>query len=169
MQSGKLVEQAQKIVTELQRLTILWEELWYIELGHLQSVAIRRLSLCQLEVARIQKAGGLYQECLTRYMIVMNPIIEEIDKIALRTIHATATTPHDKWFQKYYGPKLREAIEGLKNPPELSNLKRLWAKLFGSVSVVVALVDDPNANYYLCPAAVRIQSRGPSHTHSEPL
>ncbi|KAJ3187557.1 Serine/threonine-protein kinase smg1 [Irineochytrium annulatum] len=120
-----------RLISELQRITVLWEEKWFNGISHLQSDAQRRLARINGEIVRINAAAGLspnVKESLKRknYATIMDPVFASLEKLCADTFDAPATSPHEKWFEEKFGQRIRESISSFCHPIALEDLKEYW-------------------------------------------
>lgn len=134
------VVQVKILVKELQRITLLWDELWLATLCQHHSEITKRFEQLELEVQRVQDNIWLVPEdkaklIAEKHRIILRPIIFILENLLAMT-SVPAETPHEKLFQEKFGPCIEEVINKMKNPknpakPQMAAqpLKQLEAKL----------------------------------------
>ncbi|KAI9209426.1 uncharacterized protein BJ171DRAFT_117404 [Polychytrium aggregatum] len=126
-----LVSQVERMVSELQRITVLWEETWLHRLDQMQSDIAKRLQRYENELHRIthnKAASGRSRETALRdaYNIIMNPIFVELDHLGSSTIHAAASTDHERLFQQLYKDEIDRALMLIKAPSDVEKPQEAW-------------------------------------------
>ncbi|KAJ3299777.1 Serine/threonine-protein kinase smg1 [Borealophlyctis nickersoniae] len=130
--SGVLVTEIRRMAEELQKVTVLWEEMWVNKLAHLEMDVGRRMEKLQRESARLEKNASLQADEIMkihqdRYNAVIKPVLGSIEKLYEQTIRAGPSTPHEQWFAHTYGAKIEEAFTTLKRPVDHSKPKEGWS------------------------------------------
>ncbi|KAI8905511.1 hypothetical protein EDD86DRAFT_173900, partial [Gorgonomyces haynaldii] len=106
-------------ILELQRITVLWDELWLHTLEHIQVDAVSRLDRLGQDIARI-KSNKLLTEQESQEIIettsfnTMKPIIFSLERLCERTIKKPATSLVEKEFKNKYEQTILNALEGLE-------------------------------------------------------
>ncbi|KAJ3024134.1 UNVERIFIED_CONTAM: hypothetical protein HDU68_008315 [Siphonaria sp. JEL0065] len=122
------VEHISQLLDEFQRTTVLWEELWFNKLGHLNAEAPKRLHQFSVEASRM-KANANVKSTITlqeKYQILLFPIVSSLEKLFKDTFDVGATTPHEIWFEETYRHRLVSSLLSLKEPADLSAVKKFW-------------------------------------------
>ncbi|RKO94050.1 hypothetical protein BDK51DRAFT_21401, partial [Blyttiomyces helicus] len=134
--SATLVSQVQKMIFELQRATVLWEEMWLNKLTHLQNDVAKRIDRFDADSARIFANGKLSDRerntlAKTGRVSIVAPIVRAIEAMCAMTTRAEPGTPHEKWFHATYKVPIEEALAALAGS---GDLKEAW-KMFKQVCV----------------------------------
>jgi len=132
----RIIEETKMVIKELQRITVLWEELWLNKITSLQFDISKRLHKVNAEFERINDNLNLTPAEQNRIMkethnAQMKPVIISFDR--LLSITSRATTPHEKWFLDNFGSRIRQAYDRLKSPRRWDGVKEGW-DLFRLVS-----------------------------------
>jgi PI-3-kinase-related kinase SMG-1 len=119
--------QVRLLVSELRRITVLWDELWLGCLIQHRADITRRLSQIESEIKQCEENDSLSPELKVqlsreKYRIIMKPIIVMLEHLQSIT-SAPAETSHEKAFQAKYLELINEAVKNLKNPPENKPIK----------------------------------------------
>ncbi|KAI8622690.1 hypothetical protein BC830DRAFT_272313 [Chytriomyces sp. MP71] len=122
-----VVEHVSELLNELQRVTVLWEELWFNKLSALNGEAPKRLNQFASEFNRMETAAAKATLTLReKYDLIMFPVIHSISKLVQETIDRVPATAHETWFREMYHERIHVALHHLKSPKDLSALKGLW-------------------------------------------
>lgn len=105
-QAPETVLQVQILVSELRRITLLWEELWLTSLAQLNSEFARRINQLENEITRLKKNQNLddteKERIVTeKYRIIMKQllfVLEQLYNVSSRT----PETPNETQFQERY-------------------------------------------------------------------
>ncbi|KAI8921224.1 hypothetical protein DFJ77DRAFT_155438 [Powellomyces hirtus] len=129
--SDMLVPQMQRLVKELRRITVFWEETWVHKLSHLQADAMKRLQRIEGEIRRVRCSATLSdteKERLVReyYKTIMKPLVGALESLHESTCSTVGTTAHERWFQNTFGGRINDALKMLKEPEDLSLPKKTW-------------------------------------------
>ena len=132
----KSIEQVQVVVYELQRISLLWDELWLGTLQQYGNEINRRVKKMDDEVQRLSRNDTLTQEEKSRlvkekYNIIFKPVIYVLEKVAAVTCggETQPATPHEKGFANRYGEFLSETLCKLKEPLTPGKPKEVWGLL----------------------------------------
>ncbi|KAM3220199.1 hypothetical protein P3S67_019940 [Capsicum chacoense] len=117
----KLVQDVQLMITELENVTVLWEELWLSTLQDLHADVMRRINLLKEEAARIAENptlshGEKNKINAAKYSAMMAPIVVVLERRFASTSRKPET-PHEFWFHEVYKEQIKSAITTFKNPP----------------------------------------------------
>ncbi len=151
-----LVTQLTNLVSELSRITLLWDDRLSSLLAALQADVSPRLAALRDEACRVDASGVLSSADKARaldskYAAVMGPVIAELEahERAISAISAetsaisaisaetspisaaTSATPHERSFARAHGAALREAIAAFRAPPP--HLDGCWERAFKPV------------------------------------
>ncbi|ORY80157.1 hypothetical protein LY90DRAFT_664604 [Neocallimastix californiae] len=121
IQSGSemLVKEIQKMISELQRVTILWEETLLNKLTQLQNETDKRFARLKKENDRVNVNNQLSKEekdeiIKNNYLSLMKPVIHGIETF-YNEINVEPQNNHEKWFHNNFKKMLEEAINNLKD------------------------------------------------------
>ncbi|KAI8817446.1 uncharacterized protein EV422DRAFT_225192 [Fimicolochytrium jonesii] len=128
---ASLVGQVKKIIRELKRLAVLWEETWLHKLSHVQTDALRRLDRVQEEIKRVRGSLNLSEADKDRlirdyHRTILSPLIGGLETLVAATTPSGESTPHELWFSNTYGHRIRAALESLSDPPDLTDMRKAW-------------------------------------------
>ncbi|CAG8681341.1 36376_t:CDS:2, partial [Racocetra persica] len=128
--NGTLIIEIRRVIEELQRITVLWEELWLNKISGLQLDVNRRFHKFEREFERINDNLNLSSEQRNKIMkesydAIMKPVILSIDRSYNSTI-AAASTHHEKWFCRTFGNRIYEALEAIRSPFSWESYKTGW-------------------------------------------
>ncbi|XP_059314119.1 uncharacterized protein LOC132064955 isoform X2 [Lycium ferocissimum] len=117
----KLVQDVQLMITELENVTVLWEELWLSTLQDLHADVMRRINLLKEEAARIAENptlshGEKNKINAAKYSAMMAPIVVVLERRFASTSRKPET-PHEIWFHDVYKEQIKSAIVTFKTPP----------------------------------------------------
>ncbi|KAI8834162.1 hypothetical protein BJ741DRAFT_610129 [Chytriomyces cf. hyalinus JEL632] len=122
------VDQVAHFLTELCRMTVLWEERWFNLLVNLNSSAPKKLQQFASEFNRCktESAGESSLSAKEKYDIILYPIISPLEKMVESTFSIGAVTPHEASFADRFQESITSAMQVLKSPEDLSSVKSLW-------------------------------------------
>ena len=171
-QSGvgqKSVEQVQTVVYELQRISLLWDELWLGTLQQYGNEVNRRVKKMEDEVQRLDRNHTLTEKEKRRlvkekYNIIFKPLIYILEKVAGVTCcgENQPETPSEKSFNNKYGEFLSSTIPKLKEPPNPAKPKDVWGILH---QFQVSLTNRLNKKNQLRLSEISARLAGMKHTH----
>ncbi|KAG3218229.1 hypothetical protein PC129_g10970 [Phytophthora cactorum] len=142
--SSGQVEGVRLLISELRRISILWDEAWISTLVKLSVDVSRRTSTLEKEANRVEKNASLSakekSELAHRKLVaIMKPIYVSIERLwketcgSIRDQHAV--TPHERKFLKEYGGVIEKAMENFRdccvsesrvNTASMKNPEELW-------------------------------------------
>ncbi|XP_078611831.1 serine/threonine-protein kinase SMG1-like isoform X2 [Branchiostoma floridae x Branchiostoma japonicum] len=125
-----MVSQVQTMVSELRRVTLLWEELWFGALNQHHGDITRRIHQLEDEVKRVLSNTTLSHEeksaiILEKHNAILKPTVFAMEHLKAIT-NQPGETPHERWFQDTYEKHIEEALNKLKNPPNPSTPQNSW-------------------------------------------
>ncbi|XP_076000329.1 serine/threonine-protein kinase SMG1 isoform X2 [Genypterus blacodes] len=125
-----MVLQVQQLVSELRRVTLLWDELWLGVLQQQNMHVLRRIQQLEDEVKRVQNNNTLRRDekiaiMREKHSALMRPVVFALDHVCSITA-APAETPHETWFQQTYGDAIASALDRLRNPQNPANPANSW-------------------------------------------
>ncbi len=127
------VDQVRGFVGELQRISLLWDELWLGTLQQYNNDVQKRIRRMEEEARRLRRNETLSSEekrllVLDKYNIIFRPLLYVLDKI-----HAVTSkepeTPHEMAFVRKYGTFIRNMMARLHNPVNPGEPKESWSLL----------------------------------------
>lgn len=139
-QAPKTILQVKLLVKELQRITLLWDELCLGTLAQHHSDFTKRLSQMGVEIIKVKENPNLTSDekeylIKEKHRIIFEPIIYVLEQLS-RVTSAKPETPHEISFQNKFQSLIIEVIDKLRNPanpdkPQESSahLKQLQIKL----------------------------------------
>ncbi|KAI8425897.1 hypothetical protein MSG28_004904 [Choristoneura fumiferana] len=132
-QAPKTILQVKLLVKELQRINLLWDELWLGTLVQHHSEFNKRLSQLETEVARVKDNANLSAEdkeklIKEKHRIIFEPVVYVLEQLDHVT-SAKPETPHETAFQTKFQALITDVIEKLKNPTNPEKPQDSWAPL----------------------------------------
>ncbi|XP_061714847.1 serine/threonine-protein kinase SMG1, partial [Cydia pomonella] len=132
-QAPKTILQVKLLVKELQRINLLWDELWLGTLLQHHSEFNKRLSQLETEVARVKDNANLSAEdkeklIKEKHRIIFEPVVYVLEQLE-RITSAKPETPHEANFQGKFHNLITEVIERLQNPTNPEKPQESWAPL----------------------------------------
>ncbi|KAG9306966.1 hypothetical protein G9A89_000880, partial [Geosiphon pyriformis] len=134
--NGVLIAEIRHVIAELQRITVLWEELWLNKITGIQLDVNKRLHKIEKEFDRINDNLNLNFDQRNKimkesYEAIMKPVVTSLDRLYNKT-NIVPSTPHEEWFSQAYGNRIREAYNRLRVPSSWDSFKEGW-NLFKSI------------------------------------
>lgn len=132
-QAPKTIQQVKLLVKELQRINLLWDELWLGSLVQHHSDFNKRLSQLELEITKVKNNSNLTAEdkeylIKEKHRIIVEPIVYVLEQLN-RITSANPETPHEIAFQTKFQDIIDEVIDKLKNPINPAKPQESWAPL----------------------------------------
>jgi PI-3-kinase-related kinase SMG-1 len=129
-QCGGAVEQVQRFVNELQRISLLWDELWLGTLQQYTHDIAKRIKKMEEEVHRLSRNDTLSLEekkhlALDKYHIIFKPLLFVFEKVFSIT-DKQAETPHEAYFHRNYREIINKTMEKIRNPSDPCHPKESW-------------------------------------------
>ncbi|KAI8926183.1 hypothetical protein BC831DRAFT_426088, partial [Entophlyctis helioformis] len=126
-----LVDQVTQWIHELQRVTVLWEELWLHGLDHVQNEVQGRVERLMADIGRIKSNRTLTEparvEVMRRNAVnVMRPILFTMEKLYAKTVARGATTRHEQRLLEAFGGILETALDELRQTAKFDDPQGLW-------------------------------------------
>ncbi|KAI5077935.1 hypothetical protein GOP47_0007759 [Adiantum capillus-veneris] len=127
----KLVKDVQLFISELGRVTVLWEERWLSTLQDLHADVARHISSLKEAAVRLAQDSALSASdklniTSSNYFSVMSPVIQTLERTMAITSRAPGTL-HEVKFQEQYNSQLRAAFSAVKALPlSLSTISDVW-------------------------------------------
>ena len=127
------VEQVKLLVAELQRISILWDELWYGTVQQYSTEVAKRVKRMEDEAKKLERNNTLSQDekralVKDKYYILFKPILYVLNKVEAIT-KEPSSTPMEEWFQKKYGQFIQDMMFKLREPPEFAKPREVWKLL----------------------------------------
>ncbi|KAG2500586.1 hypothetical protein HYH03_001354 [Edaphochlamys debaryana] len=124
-----LLSGVELLVSELERLTVLWDERWAGLLAEVEVELSRRAVSLQAEAARVAddpSLSGAQRQALlaSRYTTLTAPALLLLEKQLRATATTPAQTPHERAFAAAALPRLRAAAAALRDGAGVTD----WAK-----------------------------------------
>ncbi|GBP69513.1 hypothetical protein EVAR_88413_1 [Eumeta japonica] len=132
-QAPTTILQVKLLVKELQRINLLWDELWLGTLVQHHSEFGKRLTQLETEIAKVKNNLNLNSEekvklIKEKHRIIFEPIVVVLEQLNQIT-SAKAETPHESYFQAKFQLLINEVIDKLKNPVNPDKPQESWAPL----------------------------------------
>ena len=132
-QSPELIKQAQQLVRELRRISLLWDELWLATLSHHYSELQSRIQKLEVEVEKVQSNQNLKESEKTeiiaeKHRIIMKPIIFILEQLKTLTF-AEPETENERQFQKMFKKPINDTLDKLRNPENPDQPQESWRSL----------------------------------------
>ena len=132
------VDHVKILVSELQRISILWDELWFGSIQQYSSEIIKRVKKMEEEAKRLEKNKNLNAEekqnlVKDKYYILFKPILFVFNKI--EAIMKNPESPMEVKFHEQYGKIIQDMMSEMKEPSnfaeprEILNLVRVHSKI----------------------------------------
>ncbi|KAH3767690.1 Serine/threonine-protein kinase SMG1 [Pelomyxa schiedti] len=123
-----LVKEVRSLITELIRITNLWEEQWYFAL-HQASSGIVALGHALRELsATVQPNIDKRRLLRENYQNGIRTIIAPLETLLLKT-SVTPETPHESNFQTVYIPLITKSLRQLSRPQDYNDMESNWQPL----------------------------------------
>lgn len=131
--NGTAVEEIRDFIAELQRISLLWDELWLGTLQQYSQDIFKRVRKMELEVEKLKKnrtlkQGERVQLAQKKYHIIFRPVLYVLDRVFALTSRIPET-PHEQHFLDNYVPVIKDIIEFIRNPPDPTKPKIIGEKL----------------------------------------
>ena len=119
--SPELVEQVHEMISQLKRITVLWDEAWLSMLAHKQADITRRIQRLKIEAARVAQNETLddaekQRLILEKHTAIMKPVLVAADDLRRQTYAQAPESSHERQFAEFFGPAIDAAIAELKEP-----------------------------------------------------
>ena len=126
------VDHVKILVSELQRTSILWDELWFGTIQQYQHEVIKKIKKMEEEIEKLQRNSSLSDDekkelVKEKYYILFKPLLYVLNKV--ESITKDPQTPAEHWFDKRYGKYISDMMVKLKDPDDYNNPKKYWAML----------------------------------------
>ncbi|KAL2920081.1 hypothetical protein HK105_200147 [Polyrhizophydium stewartii] len=129
--NGDLVDLISQWIQELQRVTVLWEELWLHGLDHVQTEIQGRVERLVADFQRIRSNKTLTSEARIQVMqrnavSVMRPILFTMEKLYDKTIAKGIATRHEQTFVETFGGVVDRAFNELRETAKFDDPQSIW-------------------------------------------
>ena len=126
------VDHVKILVSELQRTSILWDELWFGTIQQYQHEVMKKIKKMEEEIEKLQRNSSLSDDekkelVKEKYYILFKPLLYVLNKV--ESITKDPQTPAEHWFDKRYGKYISDMMVKLKDPDDYNNPKKYWAML----------------------------------------
>lgn len=124
------VSEVQKMVHELRRITLLWDEFWVGTLGQYQADFSRRVAQLEKEVQKVKANSALVANTkslliLKKHQTFLKPMIYVMEQLQQVTCQQPETQ-HEQWFRDTFGPLIEDVLFKLKNPTNPEHPQTSW-------------------------------------------
>ena len=135
------VEHVKILVSQLQRISILWDELWFGTIQQYNPEVSRRVKKMEEEAKRLAKNDSLNAEekralVKDKYNILFKPILYVLNKV--EDITKNPQSPSENWFFNRFGKFITEMMIKLRDPPDFTKPKEVWSLLSELQSKIAA-------------------------------
>ncbi|KAG0346961.1 hypothetical protein BG004_000424 [Podila humilis] len=136
----ELVMQVQHLIRELERVTVLWEEVWCKKIMAVIPELKTTLQELTDQYQGLESIAGLGADdkdavMSDNYQQSVAPILAGIE--SLQETHTKPETNHERWFVSNFGTKIRNALDSLRSPSA-------WSDLFEGLGLLKELCSDLN-------------------------
>ncbi|KAI1289435.1 Serine/threonine-protein kinase SMG1 [Halotydeus destructor] len=120
----QLISQTIQFISEMRRITILWDELWLGTLLSRQAEMVKKVNALEEEIKRARKKSQFATESELRdhmkvkYESYLQKLITCTEEMQSVTCDSIPETPYEKWFQATFGRMIPLFVETLKNPSD---------------------------------------------------
>ena len=120
------------LVSELQRVSLLWDELWHGTIQQHHAEVTKRVKKMEDEVKRLNTNEALDNEEKERlvrekYNIIFKPLLYMLTKI--EAITQKPNSPSEVHFDKKYGAFIADMMSQLRDPVDPSRPREVWSLL----------------------------------------
>lgn len=122
--SSNLVDGVSLLVSELRRISILWDEAWIAVLLKLSTDVARRTTTLEKESARVARNTSLSSNeklelAERKFVAIMKPVLLSLERVWTTTCGSAGRhgplTSHEQRFLREYGALLERALAGLRD------------------------------------------------------
>lgn len=127
------ITQVQAFVSELRRISLLWDELWMSTLIQHHAEITKRLAQLESEIMKTETNMSLTNDekdelIAEKHRIIIKPIVFILEQLHAITSRE-ADTPHEKAFQERYSELINEVLTKLKHPVNPHKPQESWQPL----------------------------------------
>lgn len=124
-----IVQDTARVFAEFRRMTVLYDEKWFLKLGSLRHDVSRRsdklVSLCKRVNASTGIPAKMKRKLVLRYFsALVAPVISMLEELVEET--KVGETPFEESFLEEFGSGIKEGIESLQSGKQ-DSLKDAWA------------------------------------------
>ncbi|VVC40721.1 Hypothetical protein CINCED_3A013789 [Cinara cedri] len=134
-QAGEMISEVRILVSELRRITLLWDELWLGTLVQRQTDISRRINQLEAELNKTENHPHLTDIekdhiAVEKYTMLLKPILFIFEQLHAIT-SVKAETPHEEWFQEKFGAYINYMLDKLRRPADSSsiNVQEVWKSI----------------------------------------
>ncbi|KAG0277332.1 Serine/threonine-protein kinase smg1 [Linnemannia exigua] len=134
----ELVSQVEHLIRELERITVLWEEMWYKKI--MSSISELKNTLQELteQYQGLDAISGLGVEdkhavMLDNYQQSLLPLLVPLE--SLEEAHCAPESNHERWFTSTFMGRIRSTLLALRSP-------RSWDNLFEGLNLLKEICLD---------------------------
>ncbi|GMF25055.1 unnamed protein product [Phytophthora fragariaefolia] len=118
------VEGVRLLISELRRISILWDEAWISTLMKLSTDVDRRTTTLEKEATRVDRNTSLSTKEKTelaqrKLVAIMKPILVSVERLwnetCGRVSDQNTVSPHERKFLKEYGSQIEQAMENFRD------------------------------------------------------
>ncbi|KAF9298818.1 Serine/threonine-protein kinase smg1 [Mortierella antarctica] len=136
----ELVSQVQHLIRELERITVLWEEVWCKKIMTVVPELKTTLQELTDQYQGLESIAGLGIEdkdavMSDNYQQSVIPILATLE--SLQESNANPETKHEKWFVSTYGARICSALNALRTP-------KAWDNMFEGLGLLKEICTDLN-------------------------
>ncbi|KAI8575271.1 hypothetical protein K450DRAFT_262519 [Umbelopsis ramanniana AG] len=131
VKDAQMLLSIKKMIEEMEKITVLWEEKWINKIAMLQFDATERLQRFEKELSRMKSTSSSDVEQGSKalsdvYDAILLPVVVSIRDLIKETIGNGSHTPHEDWFQNSFGGRIRQAFTSLEKPTNWKNYRQGW-------------------------------------------
>jgi hypothetical protein len=131
VKDAQMMLNIKKMIEEMEKITVLWEEKWINKIAMLQFDATERLQRFEKELSRMKSTSSSDVEHGSKalsdiYDAILLPVIVSIRDLIKETIDNGSHTPHEEWFQNSFGGRIRQAFTSLEKPTNWEMYRQGW-------------------------------------------
>ncbi|KAL6068818.1 Serine/threonine-protein kinase smg1 [Balamuthia mandrillaris] len=128
--SPQLITEVQSMISELTRITLLWEEHCLITLQNLMPDVASRIRKLKTEILRVDANIHLTHTekdniIEAKYTVIMKPAIVQLERL-VTSVSGTAETPHEERFQATFLASMNKALERFQSPQDPGDPEAAW-------------------------------------------
>ncbi|KAF9908194.1 Serine/threonine-protein kinase smg1 [Linnemannia zychae] len=134
----ELVSQVEHLIRELERITVLWEEMWYKKIMSSMSELKNTLQELTEQYQGLDAISGLGVEdkqavMLDNYQQSLLPLLAPLE--SLQEAHSTPESNHERWFISTFMGRIQSTLLALRSP-------RSWDNLFEGLNLLKEICVD---------------------------
>jgi PI-3-kinase-related kinase SMG-1 len=118
------------LVSELQRISLLWDELWFGTIQQYSPEIIKRVKKMEEEAKRLDKNTSLSDDekrdlVKDKYFIIFKPLLYVFSKV--EAITKNPESPTEVWFISKYGKLVDEMMQKIREPSDFAKPREVWS------------------------------------------